>query len=209
MTKEPLSFFDDQPPRPRRAADPDGPAEAVTGDPAPGTGAKHAADAPTEATPLWVAGAPAGVTGEPGADATPPPERPSGRRVVLLVALLLLGLVFAGVVGVAATPPSCGGRQPDPAARRDATDSSPLGHLMPNPQLNIVLMGTDSGPGDRGRSDSLMVLHIWRPEERLLVWFRVTWVDIPPRPRQDQRRLRSAARTERPGASRCWHPRTA
>ena len=61
MTKEPLSFFDDQPPRPRRAADPDGPAEAVTGDPAPGTGAKHAADAPTGATPLWVAGAKAAV----------------------------------------------------------------------------------------------------------------------------------------------------
>ena len=189
MTKEPLSFFDDQPPRPRRAADPDGPAEAVTGDPAPGTGAKHAADAPTEATPLWVAGAPAGVTGEPGADATPPPERPSGRRVVLLVALLLLGLVFAGVVGVAGyyatqlqRSMSQIQRQPDAMPTDSRPPSATPAPQAPNPPLNIVLMGTDSrGPGDRGRSDSLMVLHISgdRKNAYFVSFPRDMWVDIP------------------------------
>jgi len=202
MVKQSLSIFDDdEEPRPRPATDP---ADDVSGDPAADASASvggryadtgEAADtAGAPASGVAGAASGAGTRGDPPADppqseATKPVKK---RRGVLFFALLLLALVFAGAVGVAgfyATQVTRSvnqiQRQPDvmPTAvsRPPSATAAPEARLAP---LNIVIMGTDSrGPNDRGRSDSLMVLHISgdRKNAYFISFPRDMWVDIPGR----------------------------
>ncbi len=174
MAKESLSIFDDDDdaPRPRRAFLPDDPAEEAVETPEP--------EVPAAATPV------ATPEGEPAE----PPAKRRKRRGVLFFAVLLLGLVFAGVVGVAGFYASQLQRSMSQIERQTVL---PVGTRPPSvtaaPEaayapMNIVIIGTDSrGKGDQGRSDSLMVLHISgdRKNAYFISFPRDMWVDVPGR----------------------------
>ncbi len=181
MAKDSLSIFDDDEPRPRRLAEA-GESEAAR-QPLPPEGASDAA--PTRAAGL---ASPEGPADQPPAEPSAPARK---RRGVLFFALLILGLVFAGVVGMAAYYAAQLQRSVSQMERR--TDVLPAGPRPPSvtpaptttlAPLNIVIIGTDSrGKGDQGRSDSLMVLHISgdRKNAYFISFPRDLWVDIPGR----------------------------
>ncbi len=111
--------------------------------------------------------------------------KPKRRRRAILFGFLALVLVGGlGIVGFvsAQVQGSLNRMQRDPGAMPTADRPAEATPGPTAPPLNIVLVGTDSrGPGDRGRSDSLMVVHI--PGDRKAVYFisfpRDSWVDIP------------------------------
>lgn len=124
-----------------------------------------------------------------------PPERRRTRRKALIISLAALLVLLLGAGGTVMwylhridsalsnikredlMPGSAGGQ-----GGGTSGEGGPA--VLPTSQgINYVLMGTDTQPGDAGRSDSLIVAHVTENRDKvyLISFPRDLWVDIPGR----------------------------
>ncbi|OYO11773.1 transcriptional regulator [Enemella evansiae] len=126
---------------------------------------------------------------QPAKAETAPRRRGTRRALIVLlslVAVLAIGAVAAVGFYTTRLNKAVSQIQRDdlmPARQDPAPAAIPTPTAVPPGGLNYVLLGTDSAPGDAGRSDSLMVAHI--PKDRSKIYLisfpRDSWVDIPGR----------------------------
>lgn len=117
-------------------------------------------------------------------DAAPPRRR---RRRRGLIVLAVLGVLIAIILGVVGYYINSLNKALDSIKREETFvprdyENRPTPPPVPNPAMNILLMGSDSrGAGDHGRSDAIMWVHVSgnRKDVYITSFTRDMWVDIP------------------------------